>query len=76
MLRRVILILAIGAALGGVGLAPQTASAGGWHRHHHRCGCVLPRPTRVYAGRYAACMTRGWFYTQYGPVLRWVNRCY
>ena len=33
---------------------------------------------RVYAGPgyYGGCMVRRWVYTPYGPVLRWVNRCY
>ena len=32
---------------------------------------------RVYAGPgYSGCVVRRWVYTPYGPVLRWVNRCY
>jgi hypothetical protein len=77
MLRKTILALAASATLGAAALAPNSASAsaywgghgwnGGWHRPY----------VRVYAGPvYGGCMVRRWVYTPYGPVLRWVNRCY
>lgn len=84
MLRKTILALAAGAALGAAALAPTTASAwtghghwgwhGGWGWHHG----YYNRPfVRVYAGPgYGGCVVRRWVYTPYGPVLRWVNRCY
>ncbi len=80
MLRKTILAIAASVALGAAALAPiphppigaavGTAAgmaAGCWH------GPVI----RVYAGPgYGGCMVRRWVYTPYGPVLRWVNRCY
>jgi hypothetical protein len=79
MLRKMILALAASATLGAAALSPTTASAwgghpgwrGGWHG-----GWGHPF-VRVYAGPgYGGCMVRRWVYTPYGPVLRWVNRCY
>jgi hypothetical protein len=80
MLRKTIMALATCAALGAAALAPTSASAhwggghGGWHGGwHHGWGYhhfVVAGP--VYGG----CMVRRWVYTPYGPVLRWVNRCY
>ncbi len=92
MLRKTILGLAAGAALGAVALAPNAASAawgghGGWHNGWHggwhagwhpgwRPGFFRPG-IRVFAGPvYGGCMVRRWVYTPYGPALRWVNRCY
>jgi hypothetical protein len=77
MLRKTILALAAGIALGAAVLAPSSASAhwGGWHHGWHR-GWGGP-VVRVYAGPvYGGCMVRRWVYTPYGPALRWVNRCY
>lgn len=71
MLRKTILALAAGAALGTAALAPTTASAWGYHPGWH--GGYYWRPAvPVYGG----CMVRRWVYTPYGPVVRWVNRCY
>jgi hypothetical protein len=78
MLRKIILALATTAALGTAALAPTSASAhwgwggGGWHG-----GWGYHPFFRVYAGPvYDGCTVRRWVYTPYGPVLRWVNRCY
>ena len=68
MLRKTILAVAATAALGAGALAPTSASAWGWHPGWHGWG--WSPGIRVYVGpRYD-------FYTPYGPVLRWVNRCY
>jgi hypothetical protein len=77
MLRKTIFALAASVALSAASLAPNTASAhwGAWHGGWHRGwgGPVF----RVYAGPvYGGCTVRRWVYTPYGPVLRWVNRCY
>jgi len=75
MLRKIILAFATTAALGAVALAPTSASAhwGGHWGGHGFFGHGL----RIYAGPvYGGCMVRRWVYTPYGPVLRWVNRCY
>lgn len=73
MLRKTMFALTACVTLGAAALAPSTASAhwgGGWHGWH---GPIV----RVYAGpAYGGCMVRRWVYTPYGPVLRWVNRCY
>ena len=80
MLRKTILALAAIATLSAAALSPNTASAWGghpgWHGGWH--GGWGHRPfVRVYAGPgYGGCMVRRWVYTPYGPVLRWVNRCY
>jgi hypothetical protein len=79
MLRKMILALAASATLGAAALAPTAASAWGghpgWHGGWHG-GWGRPF-VRVYAGPgYGGCMVRRWVYTPYGPVLRWVNRCY
>jgi hypothetical protein len=76
MLRKTILALAASATLGAAALAPNSASAywgGGWHG-----GWGYHPYVRVYAGPiyYGGCTVRRWVYTPYGPVLRWVNRCY
>lgn len=80
MLRKTILALAACAALGAAALAPTSASAwhGGWHGGWHHGWGWGPRPfVGLYAGPvYDGCMVRRWIYTPYGPVLRWVNRCY
>ena len=74
MLRKTILALATTATLGAAALAPTSASAhsggGGWHG-----GWGFHPFVRVYAGN-DGCEVRRWVYTPYGPVLRWVNRCY
>jgi hypothetical protein len=79
MLRKTIIALAASATLGAAALAPSSASAwggrggwyGGWHGGWHGPGL------RIYAGPvYGGCMVRSWVYTPYGPVPRWVNRCY
>jgi hypothetical protein len=80
MLRKAILTLATGAALGAAALMPTTASAhwgghwghGGWGGRH-----FFFRPG-IYAGPvvYGGCVVRRWVYTPWGPRLRWVNRCY
>jgi len=92
MLRKTLLALATSAVLGAAALSPTTASAawgrwhgggwhgggwpGGWHGGWH--GRYFGGPAlRVYAGPvYGGCMVRRWVYTPYGPMLRWVNRCY
>jgi hypothetical protein len=72
MLRKTILAVATCVTLGATALAPTTASA--WHAGWH--GGWGPG-IRVVAGPvYGGCMVRRWIYTPYGPVLRWVNRCY
>ena len=78
MLRKTLLALATCATLGTAALTPTSASAywGGWHGGwygYHPYVRVYNGP--VYAGGYG-CMVRRWVYTPYGPVLRWVNRCY
>jgi len=78
MLRKTILAIAAGAALGAAALAPTSASAWGWHGGWHGgWGWGYHPFVRVYAGPgYGGCMVRRWVYTPYGPALRWVNRCY
>ena len=82
MLRKTMLALATCVTLGAAALAPSSASAhwgGGWHGgwHHGWYGGWRGPIVRVYAGPgYGGCMVRRWVYTPYGPVLRWVNRCY
>jgi hypothetical protein len=82
MLRKTILALVAGAALGAAALAPTSASAawGGWHGgwggwHGGWYGGPI---VRVYGGGpvYGGCTVRRWVYTPYGPALRWVNVCY
>lgn len=78
MLRKTILAIATAITLSAAALAPTAASAhwSGWHGGGYGWGY---RPfVRVYAGPayYGGCMVRRWVYTPYGPVLRWVNRCY
>ena len=77
MLRKTMFALAGCVTLGAAALAPATASAhggGGWHGGGFGWhGPVIS----VYAGPvYGGCTVRRWVYTPYGPVLRWVNRCY
>ncbi len=77
MLRKTLLALATCVTLGAAALAPSTASAhwGGWHSGWY--GGWRGPIVRVYASPvYGGCMVRRWVYTPYGPVLRWVNRCY
>ncbi|HTZ02151.1 MAG TPA: sulfur globule protein precursor [Xanthobacteraceae bacterium] len=77
MLRKTMFALAAAVALGATALTPTAASAhgggnwhGGWYGWH---GPIV----RVYAGPVdGGCVVRRWVYTPYGPVLRWVNRCY
>jgi len=79
MLRKTILAIAAAATLGAAALAPTSASAGGGHpgRHGWHHGWGYRRAIRVYAGPvYGGCFVRSWTATPYGPVLRWVNRCY
>jgi hypothetical protein len=72
-MRKAMLALAAIATLGGAALAPTSASAwgwhGGWHRWHGGWGWG-------YRSIYNACTVRTWVYTPYGPVARWINRCY
>lgn len=78
MLRKTILALAASVALGAAALAPTAASAH-WHGGWHGGWYGWHRPfVRVYGGPYfyGGCLVRRWVYTSYGPVLRWVNRCY
>jgi hypothetical protein len=74
MLRKTILALTAAAALGGVALAPTSASAwgfhGGWHGGFFGPTIVLGGPV------YDSCLVRTWVPGPYGPVLRTVNRCY
>jgi hypothetical protein len=75
MLRKTVLALATTATLGAAALAPTAAAAhwGGWYGW----GFGYHPFVRVYAGPiYDGCVVRRWVYTPYGPVLRWVNRCY
>jgi len=85
MLRKLILTIATSAALGAAALTPNTASAhwsgahwGGGHWAHWGGHGFFRPGIRVYAGPvvYGGCVVRRWVYTPYGPVLRWVNRCY
>jgi hypothetical protein len=81
MLRKTMLALVAGAALGAAALAPTSASAawggwhggwGGWHGGLYRGPIV-----RVYGGGpfyYGGCTAPRWVYTPYGS--RWVNACY
>jgi hypothetical protein len=82
MLRKTMLALVAGAALGAAALAPTSASAawggwhggwGGWHGGWYHGPIV-----RVYGGGpvYGGCSVQRWVYTPYGPALRWVNVCY
>jgi hypothetical protein len=80
MLRKMMLTLATGAALGVAALSPTAASAhwagGHWGGGHWGWGW---RPgIRVVAGPvvYGGCYVRTWVPTPWGPRLRWVNRCY
>ena len=77
MLRKTILAIAAGAALGAAALSPTAASAhwggGGWHGGGFHAGPFIG----LYAGpAYGGCMVRRWVETPVGPVLRWVNVCY
>jgi hypothetical protein len=81
MLRKTILAIAAAAALGTAALAPTSASAwgghGGWHGGGwHGGGWHRGWGPGFYGPGYGGCMVRRWVYTPYGPVLRWVNRCY
>jgi hypothetical protein len=82
MLRKTILALAATAALGAAALAPNSASAWGWHPYWHpywHGGWGWSPGVRVYVGGpgyYGGCYVRRVFFTPYGPVVRWVNRCY
>ncbi len=79
MLRTTIIALAATAALGAAALAPSAASARAWHagRHGGWHGHFLRPGIGVYAGPiYGGCWLQRWIATPYGPVLRWVNRCY
>ena len=77
MMRKTMFALAASVTLGAAALAPTSASAhwgggwrGGWYGWH---GPIV----RVYAGPvYGGCVVRRWVDTPYGPVLRWVDRCY
>lgn len=77
MLRKTILALTAGVALGVAALAPNAASAkpfgwgGGWHHGWHGVG-IFAGPV-VYG---YDCMVQRWVRTPYGPRLRWVNICY
>jgi hypothetical protein len=84
MLCKTILALAATVTLGAAALAPNAASAwgghggghGGWHGGGWHAGWRGP-VVGVYAGPvYGGCTVQRWFYTPYGPALRWVNRCY
>lgn len=79
MLRKMMLTLFTGAAIGAAVLAPSVASAkpwgfgGGWHGGWYGG----PRVFGLYAGPvYSGCIVRRWVATPYGPRLRWVNICY
>jgi len=77
MLRKTILTLIASATIGAAALAPTSASAWGgypyWHGGYWHHGPYFG----VYAGPvYGGCTVRRWVYTPYGPMLRWVNRCY
>jgi len=75
MLRKSILALAATAAIGTAALTPTSASAWGFHPWHG--GFFGWHGPVIYSGGgYGGCMVRRWVYTPYGPVLRWVNRCY
>jgi hypothetical protein len=80
MLRKIILALTASAALGAVALAPNAASAFAGHPGggHWRGHAIFRPGFPVYAGPVVnnGCVVRRWVYTPYGPVLRWVNRCY
>ncbi len=80
MLRKLILTLATGAALGAAALSPSTASAhwGGGHWAHWGGRGFFRPDIRVYAGPvvYGGCLVRRWVDTPWGPRLRFVNRCY
>jgi hypothetical protein len=76
MLRKTLLAAAAAASLGLVALAPTSASAhyhGGWHGYHGGYGYGF----RVYSGGYGynSCYSKRIFYTDYGPVVKWVNVC-
>jgi len=80
MLRKTILAITAAVALGATALAPTSASAWGWHGGWHGGyggygGWYGPRV--VIAGPvYDGCMVRTWVPGPYGPVPRWINRCY
>ena len=77
MLRKTILAITAAAALGATALAPTSASAWGWHGGWHGGYGGWHGPRVVIAGPvYDGCMVRTWVPGPYGPVLRWVNRCY
>jgi hypothetical protein len=83
MLRKIMLTLATGAALGAAALTPTSASAhwagGHWGGGHWGGHWGFYRPgIRIYAGPvvYGGCMVQRWVYTPWGLRLRWVNRCY
>ena len=80
MLRKIILTLATGAALGAAALTPSTASAhwGGGHWGHGWGGHRFFFGPGIYAGPvvYDGCVVRRWVDTPWGPRLRLVNRCY
>lgn len=75
MLRKMMLTLFTGAAIGAAVLAPSVASAKPWGWHGGWYGG--PRAFGLYAGPvYSGCIVRRWVATPYGPRLRWVNICY
>ena len=79
MLRKTILAIAAASTLGTAALAPTSASAWwghpGWHGSYH--GWRYRPAIRVYAGPiHGGSFVWPWIYTPYGPVLRWVSRCY
>jgi len=78
MLRKTILALIASATIGAAALAPTSASAWGGYPYWHGGGYWHHGPYYgVYAGPvYGGCTVRRWVYTPYGPMLRWVNRCY
>jgi hypothetical protein len=75
MLRKTLLVAAAAASLGLVALAPTSASAGGWHGHRHGFHGGW-HGFKVYSGYgYNSCYRKRVFYTDYGPVVKWVNVC-
>ena len=78
MLRKTLLVAAAAASLGLVALAPTSASAGGWHGHRHGWHGFHGgwHGFKVYSGYgYNSCYRKRVFYTDYGPVVKWVNVC-
>jgi hypothetical protein len=74
MLRKILLAAAAASSLGLVALAPTSASAH-WHGGHGWYGGHGFRPyVRVYTG-YNSCYRKRVFFTDYGPVVKWVNVC-